>query len=155
MSSKFIDPSELLRQEIERASKEESQAVEEVEELTVGQRRKAEGLAVFIGLGLSKEDIDEAKSKFKRVYSFIFDEDHAFLYRSLTKQDFDNIISLAKGDDEKFKSLIVRSGTIWPSATPESLANKPAGIGKLLFELIMAQSGFVDLGVALQSVIEL
>jgi hypothetical protein len=155
MSTKFSDPSELLEKELAESVRLEDPIGDQVEEVSPTEKRRLDGLAVFASLGLSEFDIKEAKAKFKRVYSFIFDEDNAFLYKALNKRDFDNIVALAKGDEEKFKSLIVRTGTIWPSVTTEYLGEKPAGISKLLFELVMAQSGFVDIGLALQSVIEL
>jgi hypothetical protein len=162
--SKFYDGASELERELEELAKERENEEEDGEkegrevlsaEAVEGGAARRQGIMVFERLGLSEEEIEDAKSTFKRVYSFVYDEDTAFLYKSIKKREYDNIVNLAKGDEEDFKFKIIRTAVIWPRIEREFLQESPAGLQELLFKLIMTYSGFVNLEAALSNVVEL
>lgn len=90
-------------------------------------------------------DVEEWKELYRSIYVTEFDG-LTFIWRTLTRPEYKNILNGKDGDAFTREELICQVCTLWPKDFDFKAKDAPAGVATLLAEQIMDNSGFMSKG---------
>ena len=97
---------------------------------------------IFPG-GPTFEVVDEWKARFGEIYSTTFDEDETFIWRTMNRVEYKEVLNIKGADLMYREERICTKCVLWPIGyDPIKIAAGKAGIPTLLTEQIMDKSGF-------------
>lgn len=140
-----------LEEEKKKLEEESSEQDEEVEEeFDIGGLTKNR----LEELGFSRRELDNAKAKYGKLYSYLWDDENIFVFRGLRRHEWNEIRKVADTQDE-VASYTIETATVFPKMEGPVKTDKLAGLEDTLLELIMRASGFITIDEALQATREL
>ena len=115
----------------------------------------SEELFLALGkLGCSREDVEQARAKYNKIYVYPWSENDIFVYRVLTRREWTLLKSAAKTEDE-LSALIMKRATVFPKVTEDLLDSLPAGIQEVYPQIVLRTCAFIGLDEAMALVKEL
>lgn len=129
---------EFIEEEVQEEVVEETEAVEEDSILDNG-----DGEFLFPN-GPTMNQVEEWKSRYKEIFLTEFDDDLVFIWRTLNRKEYKDIIKIQNADNLYREERICERCVVWPeNYSYMSMSSGRAGIPSLLAEQVMDKSGFV------------
>jgi hypothetical protein len=105
---------------------------------------KKEKELLFEG-GPSIDQVEEWKKQYGKIYMTEIDEGDVFIWRSLTRKEFKDIMKVEGADALYREERVCERTVIWPETYDfTSMAVGKAGVPTLISEQVMDKSGFVS-----------
>lgn len=88
--------------------------------------------------------VEKWKSQYKAIYLTEFDEDTVFIWRSLSRKEYKDVMKIDNADQFYREERICEKCVLWPQGYSFlSMGSGKAGVPSFIAEQIMDKSGFI------------
>jgi hypothetical protein len=113
-------------------------------EAVVEEKTEDPGETPLFANGPTQNMVEGWKSQYKAIYLTEFDEDTIFIWRSLNRKEYKDIMKIENADQYYKEERICEKCVLWPkNYSFMTMGNGKAGVPSFIAEQIMDKSGFI------------